>query len=273
MSVALLLSLALVAADGALELSDGELAGRAEAAFAEGLNLRDDASSARPHFRQAAEYYDELRRRGVGEAALYRNLGHSWLLAGDLPQAILTYRRGLRRWPADRSLRSDLTAARELVTSPSLGRAPAEARPPWWSRLGAGPLTAAAGLSYLLGCVGLTRWWMTRRGRLLMVGLTSLVVAGGLGTFAAIETLAAAEAQAHPLVVITEDGVLLRRGDGRRFPKRYETPVNRGVEARLLFERGDWLQVELSGGEVGWIARSHALVDGTDSASPPVGAP
>jgi hypothetical protein len=260
MSVALL-SLLLATGYTAPELSDVDLAGQAEAAFREGVGLRDDAAAARPHFRQAAGCYDELRRRGVGGAALYRNLAHAWLLAGDLPRAILTYRQGLRLWPSDRGLRSDLTAARELVTAPSLGRAPAEARPPWWSRLGAGPLTALAALSYLLGCLCLTRWWMTRRGRLLTAGLMALAMAGGLGTFAAVEAHDITEAEAHPLLVITEDGVLLRRGDGLRFPRRYETPANRGVEARLLFERGDWLQVELSGGEIGWFPRGYALLD------------
>jgi hypothetical protein len=259
MSVALL-SLALAVA-GAPAPSAAELAERAEAAFREGLELRDDATAARPHFRQAAECYDELRLRGFETAVVYRNLGNAWLLAGDLPRAVLAYRQGLRRWPADRGLRRDLAAARELVASPSLGRMPPEVRLPWWSRLGAGPLTALAALSYLLGWVGLTRWRMARRGRLLFAGLLALAVAAGLGTFAAVEARTDAEAEAHPLVVIAEDGVLLRRGDGLRFPRRYETPANRGVEARLLFQRGDWLQVELSGGEVGWIPRAYALVD------------
>ena len=52
-----------------------------------------------------------------------------------------------------------------------------------------------------------------------------------------------------------------RKGDGLAFPPRYGAPLNRGVEARLLFERGDWLQIELSGGEVGWVPRAYALVD------------
>jgi hypothetical protein len=38
---------------------------------------------------------------------------------------------------------------------------------------------------------------------------------------------------------------------------------NRGVEARLLFARGDWLQIELAGGEVGWVPRRLVLVDET----------
>jgi len=57
--------------------------------------------------------------------------------------------------------------------------------------------------------------------------------------------------------------VMLRTGNGLRYPPRYETPLNRGVEARLLFTRGDWLQIEFAGGEVGWVPREYALVDAT----------
>lgn len=63
------------------------------------------------------------------------------------------------------------------------------------------------------------------------------------------------------LVVIAEDGVLLRKGNHENFPPRYETPLNRGVEAQLLFERGDWLQIQLGGGEIGWVRRTLVLRD------------
>jgi hypothetical protein len=258
-----LLSLLLAAAGLSPDAPNTAVAARAEAAFAQGLRLREDGAAARPHFRAAAEAYEELRRRGANGPSIYRNLGHAWLLAGELPRAILTYRQGLRLWPADRGLRADLTDARAEVVFPpytNLGRAPGELHPPWWPRVGRGPLAAGAAVSYTLACVCLTRWRMTRRGRLLSMGLAALILAGVLTGFAAVEVRDADDAQSHPAVVIAEDGVLLRRGDGLRFPPRYETPVNRGVEGRLLFERGDWLQVELSGGEVGWVPRKYALI-------------
>jgi hypothetical protein len=69
------------------------------------------------------------------------------------------------------------------------------------------------------------------------------------------------ELEVHPLVVIVRDGVLLRRGNGMVFPPRYETPINRGVEARLRYERGGWVQIELSGGEIGWLPREAVLME------------
>jgi hypothetical protein len=99
---------------------------------------------------------------------------------------------------------------------------------------------------------------MTRR-RLLLAGSLAALSGAGLLTFVAVSD--AAGKPSKPLVVIAEDGVLLRKGDGLSFPPRYPTPVNRGVEGQLLAERGKWLQIELSGGEVGWLMREYALVD------------
>ena len=62
-------------------------------------------------------------------------------------------------------------------------------------------------------------------------------------------------------MIIADDGVLLRRGNGLTYPPRYETPVNRGAEARLLVERGDWLKVELAGGQSGWVPLKYVLLD------------
>ena len=37
--------------------------------------------------------------------------------------------------------------------------------------------------------------------------------------------------------------------------------VRRGMEGRLRFVRGDWLQVEFPGGDVGWLRRGDVLLD------------
>jgi tetratricopeptide (TPR) repeat protein len=248
----------------AADLPDAEVATQAAAAFTEGVRLRDDAAQARPHFARAAEAYEELLRRGRNNPLLQRNLAHAYLLAGDLPHAVLTCRRGLRLAPGDRGLRDDLAALREQVVFPpysNLGRPPEDSRPPWWPSLGPGTLAATAAGFYLLACLGLTRWRMTRRARLLSAAVGGLAAAVALAVFAWIEAAREGDEEAHPLVVIAADGVLLRRGDGLTYLPRYDTPVNRGVEARLLFTRGDWLQIELSGSQVGWVPRRLVLLD------------
>jgi hypothetical protein len=65
----------------------------------------------------------------------------------------------------------------------------------------------------------------------------------------------------HPLVVIAEDKTYLHKGNNTLYPRAYETPLNRGVEARLLQARDSWLQIELTGGQIGWAPRENARLD------------
>ena len=68
------------------------------------------------------------------------------------------------------------------------------------------------------------------------------------------------ESSEHPILVISADAVVLRKGNGLSYPACLSVPLNRGVEGRLLFQRGNWLQIELVGREVGWIPEAAALV-------------
>jgi len=244
--------------------ADTDLLQRAEAAFAAGMQRRDTPDQARPHFLQAARAYAELGRRGFRSPGLSRNEGNAWLLAGDLPRAVLAYRQGLRLSPGDRSLRDALAYAREQAAYPAdspLGRPPASPLPPWLPRVAPAWYLLLALLPYAAGCAALTRWWMVRRGRLLGLAATAFAVAALPTAGFALEEWLARQQGRHPIVVIADDGVLLREGNGLAYPKRYETPLNRGVEAWLLAARGDWLQIELAGGEVGWVPRAYAVHD------------
>jgi hypothetical protein len=248
---------------GTAGMSNREVAQLAEDEFQAGARLRQTASKARPHFARSAQLYEELRRRGASNTTLYLSLGNACVLADDLPRGILAYHRGLQLDPGHRELRGCLAEARERVVYPSgaLGRPLADHRPPWLPRIGTDWLVLGAFVLFVLACLALTRWLMTRRGRLLTMGLLALTAAGVLGFFVIREARSEAEDAARPLVVINDDGVLLRRGNGLDYPPRYETPVNRGVEARLLFERGDWAQIQLTGGEIGWVPRALVLID------------
>ncbi len=243
--------------------ADAELLARAEEAFAEGVARREAPDQARPFFRAAAEHYEELRRRGCHNATLYRNQGNAYLLADDLPRAVLAYRRGLEASPGDWSLHQNLEFARSQVNPApgGFGRPPAGELPPWLPRPSPTAWLAVAFVLFSAGTVLLTRWRMTRRGRLLTVGVAALT-AGALPLAAALlEDAGARDAVRRPVAVVADDGVLVYKGNGTAYP-RYEAPLNRGVEARLLFERGGWAQIELTGGEVGWVRREYLLPDG-----------
>jgi hypothetical protein len=258
----LLIAAALHAGDADLSaLPAAELKARGEAAFTDGVRRRDDPEAARPFFRTAADCFEEIRRRGARNATLFRNLGNSYLLAGDLPHAVLSYRSGLRLDPGDRELAVGLQSARDRVDYPpdtTFGRPGPAGRGSWTARVRDEWLVAGAAVLYAGACVGLTRWLMRRRAVVLAAAVAALAGAAAL-TGLAVQGVAGSSG--GPVVVVAEDGVLLRRGDGPSYPPRYDKPLNRGVEATLLTTRGGWVQVELSGGEAGWVLGKSVLVE------------
>jgi hypothetical protein len=264
--LALLTGLLLNADGAAAAQPDAELLRRAETAFHAAVQLRQTKPArAVQSFRAAAADYEELRRRGADNPDLDRNAGNGWLLAGDLPRAILAYRRGLRLAPNDAELREHLAAAREQVVYPQpggFGRPPVDQHPPWLPRLSPAAFLVAALTVYVLAWLAMTRWAMTQRGWLLTTGVAAFVAALVLGSGWAWLLLGEQEEARQPLVVIASDGVLLRGGNGLSYPALYKTPVNRGVEARLLVRRGDWLKLRLADGESGWVPGEYALVEG-----------
>jgi hypothetical protein len=245
-------------------VDSADLVTEAATAFAEGLRRLQAGERSRAQFQAAVAACEELRRRGASNALLYRNLGNARMLAGDLPGAILAYREGLRVEPGDFVLRQNLAAARERVAFPEgslLGRPPEDVRPGWLARLGAGWVLGLSLLAYTGGWLALARWLMRRRRAALLTALALLVP--GTGGVALLLHRDAAGRE-RPIVVLAADGMRLRKGNSVLFPPRYETPLNRGVEAELLFRRGGWLQIELAGGEVGWVPARQALVEARD---------
>lgn len=245
---------------------------QAEAAFAEGVQLATSKpGEARARFAAAARLYIDLHHAGAASPALYRNLGNAYLLALDpddkkaenLARAILAYRRGLDLDPTDHELRRSLDYARQQVYYPppgTFGHAPVDHRPPWLPRW-PGALFGLAVGAFGLACLAATRWWMLRRRAWLNVAFIAagilLVALVGWGA----EVRQISQEMASPVVVVARDGVQLLVGNGGRYPPRYETQLHRGVEARVRHQRGNWLQIELAAGQIGWVPRDAVLVD------------
>jgi hypothetical protein len=246
--------------------SDEELLARAEAAFRRGVQERSRPAEARRLFAEAADTYQALHDRGARNAALCRDLGNAALLAGRLPRAILAYREGLLLAPQDGSLQEALEYARDEVRYPApgqFGRPPADDWPVWLPWPPPGTLLSLAAGAYALACVAGTRRLMTGRRAAVLAGV-ALVVALVLGAGWGLRQVRRIGAEQTPVAVIADDGVPLRLGNGSSYPRHDELPVlSRGMEARLLFTRGDWLQLEFPGGATGWVPRRHVLVGGS----------
>jgi hypothetical protein len=246
-------------------LSDEEVLAQAEAAFGRAVAARSRPAEARRGFAEAADAYEALHRRGARNPDLYRDEAHAALLAGRLPQAILAYRRGLRLAPGDAALREGLERARDEVAYPpgAAVRPAEEAWPVWLPRPAAGTLLALALAAYALAWAAAARWLAVRRAGPAVLAGAALAAALGLGGWWAARQAARAGEAEHPLVVVAAGGAALRTGNGPSYPRHEALPAPAaGTEARLLFARGDWLQVEFAGGTAGWLRRADVLVDG-----------
>jgi tetratricopeptide (TPR) repeat protein len=241
--------------------SDHQLFEKAVAAFREGVALAKQPAKAQVQFRVAAVCYEALRGRGFVSATLYRNQGNAYLLAGELPRAILAYRRGLRLSPGDESLQLHLERARGHVARDGAGEF---GRPPDVGvRFYLSPAALMIlGVLFYSGCwLALTAWWMSRRALLLGVAAVAGALSAAAFDHLVVERRHRLDDANHPLIVVAKDQVELRSGNGKAYPPRYDSKLRRGVEARCLYERPGWLQIELTGGQVGWIPRDAASLD------------
>jgi hypothetical protein len=239
---------------------------RASEFFHKGTKEADNSGLARGHYRLAARHYQRVLDEGYDNPLLFWNLGNAHVLADDLPEAILAYRRGLRKYPHERWLSEQLDAARDLVAYPGgtpRQRPPSPDLPMWMLSLGSGCVFYA--LSFLATAWGFLGLWLLVRRRLFAILAIGLFLLGGTaGAWWVYVDYRYAQDEHQPFVVVAVNGVTLRRGNGSMYPRHSDLPVvNRGMEARLLHQRGGWVQLQFPGGEVGWVPRATLLVDDT----------
>ena len=222
-------------------------------------------------FASSAGHYAELHASGVSSVLLYRNWGNAEFLANRVPQAIFAYRRGLQLDPGNAELLENLYFARSRVTYPpgSDSQPPLDDSRwsalahwlPWLPRYARELLCLGTILLYTLACLAGLRWYTFRRTLLPGRAVLLLFLAGCCGFSWQREEAQLKEEQAHPLVVIERD-VGFFRGNGDSYPRHEKIPIlHAGMEARRLIQRGDWLQIQLPDGAMGWVPRRAVLVD------------
>lgn len=240
---------ALSVALAALHVLLGDSIASAEGSFRAGVAAKDPAQ-ARKHFIAAANDFERLAGQEQENPALYRNLGNARFLAGQLPEAILAFRRGQRLAPDDTVLRRNLEFARGRVEYPSGTRPSAD---PWPAWLPANLLLGAALLAHALGWLA----WMKRRHGWMWALFSG---AGLLAIFWGIKHWH--DQRPEVVVVIAKDDVSLRRGNGDEYPAHpHSPPLARGMEANMQARRGDWLQIRLYSGHIGWVQNHSVLVE------------
>jgi hypothetical protein len=185
--------------------------------------------------------------------------GKAAVVAGDLPSAILTFRRGLAEHSGDRELGDLLEAARDLVPYPPTADAAERLRPdaqPNGDRwVGAWELTTiGVGFASLFALGMVAR--LTTRPR----GAVAVALLGLVGFFAVVGVMEWPRQPAGAIAVVrAEKGAVLRTGNADSYPPRTAFPLPPGAEVTLLRHRGGWAQVQLAGGAAGWLREGELL--------------
>lgn len=250
-------------------LSDSELVHKAETTRTRALTLREQPNQAWPQLQEAMKAYEELHRRGIRNPTLYLHLGNLYFISGRAGDAVFSFRRGLQLAPAHPLLRSNLNLARQQVLyhkNTGCGRPPIDSRPPWLPRFQmADWMLIVIWLAFLACCVCATRAWMKRDRRLWIVGgagFALVLLVGGL--MVVLDHYDRPDSE-HPFLVIRKEGssekpLLLRLGNGARYPTTSSIPLRQGMEGELLTKRGGWVQMKLASGEVGWVPEESVLI-------------
>ncbi len=239
----------------------------AEGSFNRGIEERRDPKKSRRHFQKSAQAYRALFQSGVHNGALLNNLGKASLLADDIPQAILAWRLGLLLEPNNAEMWDNLQYARLQVDYPFQDLAEQTMTDPWpvWLPRPTGfYLLVSLYVLFVAYCL-----WSTRR--LIVFGFTWRWIAGNVSAVVAFSTglvyLADWEKERTgiEIVVITRENQTLHQGNGISYsPNQKLSTLQPGMEARLLYKRGNWYQVQFPGGELGWIPEDATIVGSLD---------
>lgn len=225
-----------------------------------------EESSAIEHFYQANEcyrkenyagaigHYLDLIRQGYGDPSLFYNLGNAYFKKGELGKAILYYEKARLLLPRDDDIRKNLAYANSLTVDrievKSSGLISFYERIAGFLSLNELTLIVS-GIYFALIFLGILIIWKKdaavrkRLFRLLILSSAIFILAGGI-LFYRIYELKAAQSG-----VITSKAVEIKSGPEENLATLFS--LHEGTTFSIHQQRGDWLQITLKNGLIGWL--------------------
>ncbi|MEY4117495.1 MAG: hypothetical protein RLZZ116_823 [Planctomycetota bacterium] len=224
--------------------SDGAQLTQADQLYAQGMELVEkDGSAAKAKFRESAAILEaELERADT--AGMHFNRANALLQAGELGEAIASYRAAELRAPADERIAANLAEARGRILRPLGAPEPTalEQACGLWTVLGE---RTRFFIAVALGFAAIATLQLRARATAVACIVIGAVLAATVG--ADIARRASAD-----LAVVSE-ATALRKGNGDGFEQVVAEALPEGTECRVREVRPGWIEVELSGGTRGWV--------------------
>ncbi len=225
----------------------------------EPLALAAQQAYANGAYAEALHLYDSLAQDRTSAALLY-NIGNCHAKLNEVPQAILQYERALRLAPGAEDVQANLDLMRSRTVD-RVSALPAFTLGTAWDRVRGGKdvdqwarrsLWACVFACVLAAAAVLVRSTVARR------ALGGLAIAGGLVT---VLCMVLAAYRVHEADDRSEAIIMTSKLDVLGEPREGATKLfllHAGTKLRVLQSEGDWYEVKLANGSVGW-AQAKAL--------------
>jgi hypothetical protein len=226
----------------AAQTSTDSLLRRAEAAYAKGDHKR------------ALALYDSVNTRMTSASLLY-NIGNCWSKMGDVPHAILYYERALRLAPGAEDIQANLDQERAKVVD-RMNELPSFTLGSLWDRLQGGSDVDQWARRSLWACaiMALTAiagtWVHARAAKRVLFGTAALALLLTVGSaLLAFYRIQQVEDRSSAIIMFPSVDIL---GEPRSGATRLFI-LHQGTKVGALQRQGDWQEVRLSSGAVGWL--------------------
>ena len=225
--------------------------------FQAALSAHDAApGSGQAEFLAAADLYGAIiNDHAIDNHVLHANRGAALLLAGDTGHAVAAFRRAERLDPTDPAVVQGLAAARAKVgatVAPAMPSRLTDALLAWRGHVPRPVLAAVAIWAYVLA-------WIAGAARLLGVRrATTGIVAGAVLALACAAPLVierALDAGPDHAVIVAREVVGLNGPSVGAYGPTFASPLQAGLECRIMERRGDWVRIRLADARDTWVPR------------------
>jgi len=209
-------------------------------------------------YAHAIELYESIIALGYEAADLYYNLGNAYFRDEKIGKAILNYKRALRLDPNNEDIKFNLRVANARIID-QITPVPVIFYKRWWSNvynLFSTDGWAWAGFVLLFFTLtGLAGFFVFRtvRNKKTALGISLLFF------LLTVVSLLAARATYYQRNIVKEAIVIVARTSVKSAPA-IDSPdlffIHEGTKTRLTGDHGEWYEIRLANGNVGWVQKT-----------------